>query len=59
LNVSTDFKKILNIKFPENTSSDIRAAPYGQTDELTDIKILIVAFRNSANAPKNQSLNTA
>ena len=46
------FKKILNIKFHEYTSSGIGAVPYGQTEESTDIKNLIVAFRNSANGPK-------
>jgi hypothetical protein len=52
-------KKFLNIKFHENTSSGSRAVTYGQTDEPTDIKNLIIAFRNSTIVPKNQSLNTA
>ena len=52
-------KKLLNIKFHENTSSGSRAVPYGQTDEQTDIKNLIIVFRSSTNVPKNQSLNTA
>jgi hypothetical protein len=42
-----------NIKFHENSSSGSRVDPCGQTDGLTDMARLIVAFGNFANAPKN------
>jgi hypothetical protein len=44
------------IKFHENPSSGSRVVPCGQTDARTDMKKLIVAFRNFANAPKNTAL---
>jgi hypothetical protein len=43
---STYFRKIL--KFHENPSSGRRVVPWGRTNMM-----LIVAFRNFANAPKN------
>jgi hypothetical protein len=44
--------KYSNIKFHKNPSSESRAVPI--TDGRTDMKKLIVDFRNSANAPKNK-----
>jgi hypothetical protein len=44
-----------NIKFRENPSSGSRVL-CGRTDGRTDMKKLIVAFRNFANAPKNEKL---
>ena len=41
------FEKYSNIKFHENRSNESRIVPSG----LTDMKKLIVAFRNFANAP--------
>jgi len=53
-----DFRKYLNIKFHENSSSGSRVVPCGRaggrTDRQTDMTKLIVAFRNSANAPNNE-----
>jgi len=46
------FEKYANIKFQENPSSGSRLFPCGQTD----VAKLIVAFRNFANATKNQSV---
>jgi len=46
------FKKISNIKFPENPSSRSRVVPRGRADRRTDITKLIVVFRNFANAFK-------
>ena len=46
-----------NIKFHENPSSGSRVVPCGQTDGLTDMAKLIVAFRSFANAPKNGTSN--
>jgi hypothetical protein len=46
------FGKSLNIKFQENTSSGSRVVPCGRTDMTK----LIVAFRNSTNAPKNSTV---
>jgi len=43
------FGKYSNIKFHVNPSSGSRVVPCGQTD----MKKLIVVFRNFANAPKN------
>jgi hypothetical protein len=40
------FGKFSNTKFRENPSSRIRVVPCGQTDGLTDITIIIAAFRN-------------
>jgi hypothetical protein len=55
------FEKLTNIKFHENPSRGSRFVPCGrtdrqtegQTDRLTDMRKLIVAFRSFANAPKN------
>jgi hypothetical protein len=51
------FENYSNIKYHENLSSGSRVVPCGQTDRQTDVKKLIVAFRNFLNAPKNQSVN--
>jgi len=48
---STDFPKNWNIKFHENPFSETRDV---HADKRTDLK-LIVAFRNFANVPKNES----
>jgi len=45
-------KKTKNIRFHENPSSEGRVFPCWQTDRQTDMTTLIVAFRNSTNAPK-------
>ena len=45
------FEKHSNIQFHENLSSGSRVVPCG----LTDMTKLMVAFPNSANAPKNGS----
>jgi hypothetical protein len=58
---STDFRKILNIRFHENPSNGGRVVPRGRTDRRTEerkdrrtnMTKLIVAFRNLANASKN------
>ena len=47
------FEKVPNIKFYQNASSGGRVFPCGQIDGRTDIKKIMVAFRNFANAPKN------
>ena len=49
------FEKYSNIKFHENPSSGSRGVSCGRTDRhrQTDMKKLTVAFRSSANAPKN------
>jgi len=39
---STDFLKVLNIKFQEIPSSGCRAGTYGQTDRWTDMTNLVV-----------------
>ena len=53
-------KTYSNIKFHENPSNGSRFVPYGridrETDGQTDMTNVIVAFRNSANRPKNESL---
>jgi hypothetical protein len=46
-------EKYSNIKFQENLSSGSRVLPCGQREGQTTK--IIVAFRNFANAPKNQS----
>jgi hypothetical protein len=46
-------KKKSYIEFYKNPSSGIRVVPCGRTEGTTDITKLIVAFRNCANAPKN------
>jgi hypothetical protein len=43
-------EKYLDIKFHENPSSGKQVVPFGQTDMTK----LIIAFRNFANAPKNE-----
>ena len=48
---STDFEKYSNTKVRENPSSVTRSDPRRQTDMR---KLLPVAFRNFANAPKNE-----
>ena len=48
------FEKSSNIKFHENPSSGSRVVLCGWTDGRPDMTTLIVAFRNSANAPKNR-----
>jgi len=53
------FEKYSNIKFHENPSTGSRVVPRGQAERRTaDITKLILAFRNSANAPKNEELIT-
>ena len=48
------FEKLSNIKFHENPFPVSRAVPCGRTDIRTDMtKLIIVAFRNFAKAPKN------
>ena len=51
------FEKYSNIKFHENLSSGSWVVPRGQTEGQTDITNLMVAFRNFANKPKNNSLH--
>jgi len=51
----TLFRKILIIKFHEDPLSWGRDAPWRRTDGQTDMTKLTVAFRNVANAPKNES----
>jgi len=46
------FEKSSNISFHENPKSDSRVAPCA-TNRKTDMKKLIVAFRNFENAPKD------
>jgi hypothetical protein len=46
------FKKYGNIEFYENLFSGSLVVARGQTDERTDVTIIIVAFRNFANAPQ-------
>jgi len=49
------FEKYPNIKFHENPPSGTRVVPCGQMDRgQTDMTKLIVAIRNSANAPKKK-----
>ena len=52
------FEKSSDIKFDENPSSGSRVVPCGQTDGRTDMTKLIVAFRNSANAPNEEKYPT-
>jgi len=51
--VNIFLKKYSYIKFHINPSSGSRVVPCGEKDGRTDMTKLIVAFRNSANAPKN------
>jgi hypothetical protein len=46
-------KEYTNIKCHKNPSSRSRVVPYGRADGQTDVTKLLVAFHNSANAPKN------
>jgi hypothetical protein len=48
------FEKFLNIEFSENLSSWSRVCRCGRTDRQTDMRKLIVAFRNLANATKKR-----
>jgi len=52
-----NFEKYLNKKFYEKPSRRSQFVPYGRTDGRTDVTKVTVAFRNFANAPKNQSVN--
>jgi hypothetical protein len=52
---STDFRKILKLKFHEIRSSGSRVVG-GRIDRQTDIAKLIDALRNYANAPTNEIL---
>jgi len=47
------FEKYLNVKFHENPSRGNRVVTREQADGRTGITKLTVAFRNSANAPKD------
>jgi len=47
------FEKFPNTKFHEKSSSGGRVVSCGRTDMMK----LTIVFRNSANAPKNQSFN--
>jgi len=47
------FDKYSNIKFHENPSSGSRVFPCRRTDGGTDMTMLMVAFRNFANAPQS------
>ena len=44
------FNKYSNIKFSDNVSSGSRGVPCGLKDGQTDMRKVIVAFRNSVNA---------
>jgi len=48
-------EKSANIKFHENPSNGNRVVPRGRKNRRTDMTKLIVAFRNFANAPKNET----
>ena len=52
--LSTDFLKIHKIKFHEYRSCGSRVVLCRRTDRQTDMTKLIVAFHNSANAPKKE-----
>jgi hypothetical protein len=47
------FEKYTNIKFHENPPNRSRVFPCGWTGGHTDMRKLVVAFRNIANVPKN------
>ena len=49
------FEKYSVIKFHESQSSGSRVVPCGRTDGRTDIRKLIVAFRNYANMPNKHT----
>jgi len=57
LNLLDRFSKHTQTKFHENSSSESRVFPCGQTDGQTDITKLIVTFRNFVNAPKTVIFN--
>ena len=48
------FVKRWNIEFHENLSTGSRVVPCGRTDGQTDMTELTVAFRNFADASKNE-----
>jgi len=48
-------EKYSNIKFHENPSIGSQVVPYRQTDRQTDMRKLIVVFRNSVNASKKRN----
>jgi hypothetical protein len=54
------FEKVSNIKFHQNPSSESRVVQCGQTERRTnrqtDMRKLIVAFRNFSNSPKKVKL---
>jgi hypothetical protein len=50
------FEESSNIKFNQNPFSRSRFVPCVRTDGQTNMKKLIVAFRNFANAPKNLTI---
>jgi hypothetical protein len=50
---STDFRKILNVKFNEIPSCVRQGVPCKRTDRTTDMTKLRVVFRNFANAPEH------
>jgi hypothetical protein len=49
------FRKYSYIKCHKNSSSDSRIVPCGRTDTQSDMTKLLVAFRNSANAPEDKT----
>ena len=51
------FEKYSNIKFHENPSSGSRVVPCGPTDGRTDTAMLVVVFRNFANASKKATVS--
>jgi len=51
---SADCRKSSNIKFHENPFTGSRVVLCELTGRRTDMTKLIVAFRNFANAPKNE-----
>ena len=50
---STGIRKILQHQISQNPPSGSRVVPCGRKDGQTDMTLLIAAFRNFANAPKN------
>ena len=52
------FEKYSYIKCNENPCGESRVVPCGQTDGQADMTKMIVAFRNFANAPKNDCLES-
>ena len=51
-----NFEKYPNIKFRENLSSENKGIAVGYKDGRTNMKKLLVAFRNFANATTNRYL---